>query len=224
MTYAQFKEFIARFLWKASDAELIADLDNLCQMALARLRVDLNISEREVAVEYEPATNSVAFDDLLSTVSGMIGDEVVSLRDIAIDEIGPVKYMPPAQFYEQRRLATSYEPYCTIVGKTLMLIGPFAADTAAGSPKKVYVTVVAEFPDFVNDVVVNNPLTRQYLDLFTYGTLVHAAGFLREDERLPQWKQLYDDGIARTVDHNAMFGKRVPMAPMLTPYQQSTRK
>lgn len=88
-------------------------------------------------------------------------------------------------------IAPYYSPtqniiYYTIMGKTLRMIPPPASSTPAMLEMWYYSTL----PAISNSNPTNWVLT-QYPDLYLYGSLVHTAPYLKNDERIQVWENMY---------------------------------
>ena len=55
-----------------------------------------------------------------------------------------------------------------------------------------------ELPELLDDTNETNWLTEYAPQLLLYGTLLEAAPFLKNDERIPTWQQMYDRAAAIT--------------------------
>ena len=68
-----------------------------------------------------------------------------------------------------------------------------------------------ELPPLLDDTVQSNWLTEYAPQLLLYGTLLEAAPFLKNDERIPTWQQYYDraaamlngEDLAKILDRSA---------------------
>lgn len=69
-----------------------------------------------------------------------------------------------------------------------------------------------ELPPLLDDVVQTNWLTEYAPQLLLYGTLLEATPFLKSDERIPVWQQMYDraaamlngEDLAKILDRTAV--------------------
>ena len=53
-----------------------------------------------------------------------------------------------------------------------------------------------ELPPLLDDAVQTNWLTEYAPQLLLYGTLLEATPFLKNDERIPVWQNMYDRAAA----------------------------
>lgn len=200
MTYAEFKAYLAVFLWKQNDTDLIANLDKLITMADAELNRVLDIQRRDVTLLLAPTTQ----DYVLPTGFR----HVVSLSSLAANAVSAFTQTTEIDMYS-RRVSTqsSYvSPFYAIsqgvANKVLMLAGPFTV-----TPGNLALVYRSNVPNFA--VTNASWLADDFLDLYTYTVLGHTAPFLREDERLALWDKYKNDGVATAIQedrHGVKFG------------------
>ena len=203
MNYAAFKSYVARFVWRDGDAVFEADLDNMINMAHARLNRDLRIQRMSVTASADLVadTLSLPFDYL-------------EMRTITSNSPpAPMQYVSP---YERERIklanATTFQPIYTIAGEAIFFVGPMSAtDNPA---RTVTMTYYAKIPDFAS--TDSSWLADDYLDLYTYAVLRHTPAYLKDDERVVLWKNEYEETLASVV--NAEVNRRYagsPLRPMM---------
>jgi len=206
MNYSEFKTYLQDFLWKPSDAKLIANLDNLIRMANAELDRIFKVEDRHASAQLALDANDVALpSDYHSIISVESDDSSVHIRDFA--------YVEPEEIVSIRRRSdnTGWAPYYSIKHKTLLFSGPFAT-----APTTAVVHYYAKVPDFAtNDA---SWVEQDYLDIYTYAVLKQAGAFLREDERVPLWESNLGTSVAQAVDDSEFNKIRPQMA-----YQQLPR-
>lgn len=76
--------------------------------------------------------------------------------------------------------------YYTIMGKTLRMVPP----PATSAPATLEMWYYSTLPAISNGNPTNWVLT-QYPDLYLYGSLVHTAPYLKNDERIQVWEGMY---------------------------------
>lgn len=213
MTYDEFKNFLVTYLWKDGDQVLIDNLDNLVRMANASLRADLRLRDQLITDAFGLETSQASLD------------RVRYVRSVVSDTDGEFKWVEPNQLEHIRTVyPDQVSPVYSIYDNAVHFSGPFQQLFLDGSP---YIITLIGYQDIPNlyDVVgggnITSWLTESYLDLYVYAVLQHAAGFLREDERVAQWKQLYDDAVRRAMDNDQMFGQRGKTTPLPLPYPAS---
>ncbi len=119
----------------------------------------------------------------------------------------PLTYLTPAEMDKERHRLSVHEitepdvaTYYSLFGDSIELLpAPTAAD-----PVTIEMLYYAKVPA-LTDQVPENWLIQQHYDIYLYGALIHSAPFLKEDERVPVWKELYNVAIeqANIEDANA---------------------
>jgi hypothetical protein len=208
MNYAAFKTFLATFLWKQNDTDLVANLDSLITMANAELNTRLNIQRRETTLAIAPTTQDYALPTDFRSMVSLNNNSAVDkrqFRNTTASDIYSMRVDSPDQvlpFYSVAQGAS---------GKLLRLVAPFSV-SAAGSMVLVY---RANVPDFA--VTDTSWVADDYLDLYTYTVLSHTAPFLREDERVQLWLQMKTDALVAADDEDkrqiAFGGSPLQMRP-----------
>lgn len=202
MNYATFKAYLARFVWRNGDTVFEGDLDNMIDMAHARLNRDLRIQRMIV----------VASADLTADVISLPTD-YLEMRTITSDSPpAPMQYVTP---YERERIklanASSFQPIYTITGQYISFVGPMSA--ADNPPRSVILTYYSKIPDFA--ATNTSWLADDYLDLYTYAVLRHTPAYLKEDERIALWKNEYDETLASVI--NSEIGRKYAGSPLRAP-------
>lgn len=203
MNYSQFKAYLARFVWRNGDTVFESDLDNMVEMAHARLNRDLRI-QRMVAT----STSNLTADSLA------LPADYLELRTITSNtQPAPLQFVSP---YERERIkmvgASTFQPIYTVAGSNLLFVGPMSPSDPV--PRTVTLTYYAKVPDFA--ATNSSWLADEYLDLYTYAVLRHTPAYLKDDERLALWKNEYDETLASVVAAEA--GRRYagsPLKPMM---------
>lgn len=175
MTYQQFKDYLARFVWRDGDTAFEADLDNLIAMGEARLNRDLRLRIMETTTTVSATERLVDLPDdylELRRVSGPRG---------ALHFVTPQEAASEATGAAFPQLVGTY----TIEGRKLALHGPQSVTEPIGLVLVYY----ARVPDFKTDDT--SWLADLYLDLYTYAVLRHTASYLRDDERVALWQNEY---------------------------------
>jgi hypothetical protein len=199
MNYADFKAYLARFVWRNGDTVFEADLDNMINMAHARLNRDLRVQDMSVT-----ATAQLTADTLV------LPADYVEMRTITSDSPpAPMQYVSP---FERERIklanATAFQPIYSIAGNAILFVGPMSPTDL--TPRTVTMTYYAKIPDFA--VTNTSWLADLYLDLYTYAVLRHTPAYLKDDERLVLWKNEYEETLASVV--NAESSRRYAGSPL----------
>ena len=185
MDYAAFKTHVLTTLWKQNDADLTASMDNLILMANSELGRKLTLSKREETIDLSVGSESsllpADFDQMitLSYSGGTLANCTAAkmAEDRLITGVAP----GDAGHYRVR------ENYLELAG-----------DFSATDPTTFTMVYRTKIPDFkVTDV---SYLTEDYLDLYTYAVAKHCAPFLREDERLALWKDMYREALDSVLE------------------------
>lgn len=105
-------------------------------------------------------------------------------------------------------LSTGSPRYAAIQDNTLIL-APVSDSNTAYTGTFIYDATVAPLTvaSPTNWVLTNHP------DLYFYGTALHSAPYLREDERIPVWEKFYEKAIeqVRIARDRAEFGANTPV-------------
>lgn len=200
MDYATFKGFLGTFLWKQNDTDLANNLDSLIRMADGELNRVLDIQRRQITLLIEPET-----EDYLLPLDFR---HMVALSNLDDQSNSAFSVTTLVDLYRRRRGNSYLQPFYVVdqgVGaqKILRLIGPFSP-TAKGS---LILTYRANVPDF--QALDSSWVEADFLDLYTYTVLSHAAPFLREDERIPVWMEMKTNAIGSAIEedrHQVAFG------------------
>jgi len=193
MDYDAFKSHVLTFLWKQNDADLIASMDNIILMTNAELGRKLTISEREVELD-------LAIDDetfLLPTDFG----HMLTLSYAN----GALSNCTAAKLAEDRLLLAppGDNGHYRVRGNYLELAGTFSAT----DPTTFTIVYRTKIPDF--SALDTSYLADDYLDLYTYAVAKHCSPFLREDERLALWKDMYKEALDSVLENdkwNKVYG------------------
>lgn len=188
MTYQEFKDHLAVFLWKPNDTDLINSLDSLIRMGDAELNRKLEITRREQVVSLDLIGSTV---DLPTDFAQLIQ---VSLAGTPCTRVTRVQF-DNLKSNNQSSLNTLNVFYT--VGRTLVFPGTFASP---GVTVDVYYR--QKLPDY--QTLDASWMEDEYLDCYTYTVLKHTAPFLREDERVALWTQLSAETITSIIDDDKM--------------------
>lgn len=185
MNYATFKTHVLTFLWKTNDADLVASLDNIILMANSELDRRLPLSTRETALQLSIGSeDSLLPEDFAQVIT-------LSYSGGALSSCSAAKML-------QDRLLTGNKPgdngNYRIRGEYLELAGDFSPT----APTTFTLVYRVKIPDF--NVLGASYLADDYLDLYTYAVAKHCAPFLREDERLALWKDMYKEALESVLE------------------------
>tara|TARA_R110002167_G_scaffold28036_1_gene94842 strand:+ start:4164 stop:4784 length:621 start_codon:yes stop_codon:yes gene_type:complete len=146
----------------------------------------------------------------LTTEYTALPGNFLQMRDIRLNA-NPVRSLEQisseAQNQERERWGnTAGEPrYYTIIGETIQVFP---------SPNATYTIEMAYYekiPALVNAADTNWLLTKAP-EIYLYGSLVHSAPYLKDDERIVIWQTLFRDifNSLTTEDEKSRFGGTTP--------------
>lgn len=195
MTRSEFEQFLARLVWRDGDGVLSADLQYLISMGETRLGRDLDVQKRIKVTSFQA-------DDFRLTLP----DDYHTLRTLA-DDTCAYTYISPHHF-ESLRTSGGQGSYYTITDTVEILQQP-----TVETPLDLRMTYYAQLPEYIDQPTW---LQDTYWDLYVHACLIHTAPYLREDERLVQWEQLYDKNLQSAMedDHHHKYDGS-PLRPKL---------
>lgn len=123
-----------------------------------------------------------------------VPDDYIEIRNLKTNAnfTDVLEFLPPAKLYEG--LQNSGPPqYYTIQGKN-MLLRPIP-----NSNDQIEINYYAFQP--LSDDNPTNWLLTEYPDIYLYGSLVAAEGFIIRDQRIPMWKTQLDEAL-KELDRN----------------------
>jgi hypothetical protein len=188
MTYDEFKDYVVTHLWKMGDSVVIDKLDTIITTAESELNRTFKVEDREkIAI----LTTYLDFIDLPA--------DYRELRHVYTDA-GPMKYLIPADFTDQRARGQHTQYGYTVVNKTLRFLEggtTLNPGTVSRTYKVLYYANLPKFKD--ND---ESWMADDYFDVYLYCVLKHTAPFLREDDRIPTWQTYFGDAFATAMTEN----------------------
>lgn len=200
MNYAQFKQYLARFVWRDGDTAFESDLDLLIQMGEARLNRDLRIQRMIETVSIPVAALNVN-----------LPADYAEARTVALSAPTTPLTLVSVSDLQNRRAAAPARPQSiyAIIGRQIGLAG-----VATDSSRSLVLSYYARIPDF--QTADTSWLIDEYLDLYTYAILRHTASYLRDDERVALWQNEYAETLQSVMaeDVNRRFAGS-PMVPRL---------
>ena len=198
MNYAQFRDYLARFLWRDGDATFEADLDNIILMGEARLNRDLRVDEMVV---------TKVSDLILPTLE--VPHDFLEMRSITTGDGGVLGYISPHDM-ERRQLSHAHcmVPYYTKKGKYLHFHGPMTVER----PVPVVMSYYAAVPDFQS--TDESWLADRYSDVYVYAVLRHTGMYLKDDQRVAIWNAEYLEAV--TSANNADMRQRYAGSPLIS--------
>lgn len=173
--YAELKATIADFL---NRADLTAAIPTFITLAEAKFNRDLRTRQQEKR----------AYATLDSQFIQLPPDWAEG-KNLQINA-SPVRVLEfvttdQADRIRARRYGDTFADAYTIIGSQLEVVPVVAADT------EIEMAYYAKIPALTDDAPTNWLLT-EWPDLYLYGALIHAAPYLREDDRIVTWKGMAD--------------------------------
>lgn len=182
MTYQEFKDHIATFLWRAGDQPVLNALDNLITLAEARLTRDLKIEDAVQLYAAQPVDNVMVVPAGYRSLDQLIWDQNFSLY-----------YVTPYEFHQRKAPSGTMAEWFTIVGNQIWLAGTIADPT-------FIISYFATVPDYQTDDA--SWVADRHLDLLTYCTLMHCGHFIRDETQAADWKAEYVKELANVMEES----------------------
>ena len=185
MLYQDFKDYLARFVWRDGDTVFESELDNLILLGESRLNRDLRIQRM---------SNTAYLSVLGQSVS--LPSDYLEMRVVTTDMLpSPLTYVAPHELERVRsRDPKRFQPIFTVAGNQIRLAG---ADSTEN--RELVLTYYAKLPHF-KDLGGSSWLADEYLDLYTYAVLRHTASYLKDDERVILWQNEYAEALTAVME------------------------
>jgi len=178
MNYTDLKSSVADFLNREDLTSVIPTFIQLCEADLNR-----SVRHRSMLVRATAA---------LDTHFTTLPDDYLEAKNIQLNTspVTSLKYVTMEHADLLRQSYTSGKPkYYTLVGDTIEVVPPPDAEYTV---ELVYYGAIPS----LSDSNVSNWLLTTYPDVYLYGTLMQSAPYLKDDERIPVWGQLYRQFIS----------------------------
>lgn len=188
-TYDELRAGIAGWLARDDLGGVVPDF-----IALAEARINRLIRTRDM--ETRATASTIAGDAYLALPESFGGVRAVKLT--STDPATPLQFATPTQIDQMWAGSQSGRPRLyAIVGDSFRLAPtPDAAYTIAISYNKKVPALSASNP--TNWLLAGHP------DLYLYGALVAAEGYLGNDARLPAWKAQFEAALTELENQDAM--------------------
>ena len=173
-TYAELKTSIGDWLNRADLTAVIADFISLCEADLNRkIRTRGNFTKASItiAAEYNALPSDFAFHDNLFLTSTSPPTEVL-FRDM--------KNINAERMY--RNGGTGQPQYFSIAGSNY-IVSP--------APDSNYTAELSYYAKIAALSTGTNWLLTKHPDLYLYGSLLQAAPYLKDDDRIQVWQNKY---------------------------------
>ncbi len=192
-SYSALKSSIADWLNRDDLTAIIPDFVSLAEAQLERRLPTQKMVKRSTATIDTPF--SALPSDFLSAKSLVLTSTapVQPLVFLTEDEIDAKKYV-----YR----TTGKPQYFALVGNQIEVLP--APDTGY-TAELTYIATLAK----LSDSNVSNWILARHPDVYLYGSLLQAAPYLRDDERIAVWSSLYQAAIADMIlqDERAAFSQ-----------------
>ena len=132
----------------------------------------------------------------LDTTNGQatLPDDFMGIRNIELlGKAMPLTYAP-ADFFDGADERSGDAMYYTIQGEALLFYPKPPEDTTVEIRYRTRIPALS-------DENPSNWLLEQHFDAYLYGALIHSAGYLDDDTRMPMWVSLYSAAI-RSINEN----------------------
>lgn len=182
-TYDNLKTAIAQWLVRDDITSDIVDFVTLCEDEIAR-RVETEFERRD----------TITLDAEVVTLPSDVR-EITSLALDLTSGRGPIDIMAPEQLTIYKAASGNLTGYprraaITTNGTELIL---------APVPDVAYVAeiIYATKLDRLSSSVPTNWILDDNSDVYLYGSLIHSAPFLKDDQRVPTWETRFEKGLAQ---------------------------
>lgn len=204
-TFTELKASIADWLVDDNLTSVIPDFITLCE---ARFHRDLRIREMEA----QSTLNLTGGTATVALPTGFLEARVMLLNS---SPKRVLELKTPVQFYNDHASDDSGTPESyTIIGSNFHF-GPTPSSNSTATLTS-YTKV-----DALSDSNATNAILDTAPDLYLYGSLLEAAPYLGEDDRINIWVQLYDRAVAelKAVDERTAWssGPLVQRVEVFTP-------
>lgn len=190
MNYAQLKSNIADFL---NRSDLTAVIPTFIELAESQMERPLRVRQM--------LTRATA--PLDTQYSALPADflESKTFKITSSNPIQPIEFLTPEQMDDRDQLYSSapgMPKYFSIIG-TQIRVSP--VPDATYTAELLYTAKLAK----LSDTVTTNWLLAASPDAYLYGSLMQAAPYLKDDERVAVWGTLYNTAIEsiKLADQNA---------------------
>jgi hypothetical protein len=199
-SFTELKDTIASTL-NRDEAQLIAAIPDFITLAEARMRRVLKGKDARLR-----STISIDTNGEYTLASGTKSVEYIYLTEDGLQ--ADVEITTPNRVNIIRRQFAPGVPIVAAMVAGVLIFGPI--------PDRAYAA------ELIADVEItplsvaspSNWVLANYPDLYLYGSLVHSAPFLREDNRIPTWKDFADAAYEelRLARDEAEFNGNTPIA------------
>ena len=181
-TYAELSTAVANWLHRADLTSQIPDFITLCE---AKINRNLRISTMETRV-------TATLDEQYETVP----TDFLEMRSIQTTGVSgrPLEYVSPHSFNTLYKTSDTGSPMVYTIIDGTIAFGP--APDGSYTMEMVYYKAIPVLSgsQTTNWMLTNHP------DVYLYGSLKEAAGFVKDDPRLGSWKAQYEEALQQVKD------------------------
>jgi hypothetical protein len=196
-TYSDLKSAVADWL---NRSDLTAVIPSFITLAEAQFNKDERLRTRESMVR-STATFNGQYESLPSDYL-----EMANLQINDLQPFGKMQFISLNQIdgYKDAYSTNGVPKYYTIVGNQIELLPTPGQDYTA---EMVYYAKIAA----LSDTNTTNWLLTKHPDVYLYGTLIQSAPYLKDDDRMATWMNLYERGVGdvEVADERALFAGSV---------------
>lgn len=189
MDYDEFKDYIMTHLWKMGDSVVYDKLDVLIATAESELNRVFKVEDRNKLVTLTVTSNVVP-----------LPTDCREVRSLTYPHRGEnMALAMPAEFFSDPRSNGTgvFDPSIyAIVNKSIYLLGQVTQETLT----LLYYSHIPKFAALPGGST--SWVCQEYLDVYLYCVLKHTAPFLREDERVALWQNMYGEALSTAMDEN----------------------
>ena len=181
--YENLKTAVAGWLNRTDLTSDIIDFITLCEDEIAR----------RVETEFERRDTITLNAEVVSLPSDL--REITSLALDDANRGGPIEILSPEQLTLYKAASgrrTSYPRKAAITTNGTELILAPVPDTSYVA-EIIYATKL----DRLSGSVSNNWILDDHSDVYLYGSLIHSAPFLKDDQRMGVWQSLFEKALAQ---------------------------
>ena len=189
MNYQEFKDYLITHLWKQGDSVVIDALDTLIKTANVEVDRVIDVPDRESRITIDANTNPFTLPDDVKRVRALSGTGSLNREN------GEMTYVTPGEFAnkEAGRGPFPRNAYFTTVNNEVHV----TYNIDPNVPVSFNLWYIKKIPDF--KTTDESWVAEDFFDVYLYCVLKHSAPFLREDERLAVWDNLYQTAVGTMV-------------------------
>ena len=197
-TYTDLQSGVMRWLRRVGDTVTAADVPNFIELAEARINRDLRVRQMEAT------TDPTAYLTTAGVATLALPSDFMEPRELflATSPITPLSYLTPPSLTQAHGADPAGKPeHFTVIGSNLKF-GP-----VPGAAYGVALTYYQRIPALSDDAPTNWLLTLSP-DVYLYAALIEASPYLKNDERMATWADLYQRAIGAITakDQAARWG------------------